>query len=186
MASGNEYNGLNETGTQCWEVVWVSYENNTWKMSSVYGYEPTDYAARFYNVSVTEHSVQIISQEGGIPDIADFAMSYGDAPHSLNGTAQPFTCTYTPAYTTYVFNGATHNYYNGYDHGTTVPGSSTISNATPSYAWTLTGEGADYLSLSATNIPNPTLSYHTPNTTTSHKMATLTLTATYQGGVTQV
>ncbi len=186
MASGNEYNGLNETGTQCWEVVWVSYENNTWKMSSVYGYEPTDYAARFYNVSVTEHSVQIISQEGGIPDIADFAMSYGDDPHSLNGTAQPFTCTYTPAYTTYVFNGATHNYYNGYDHGTTVPGSSTISNATPSYAWTLTGEGAECLSLSATNIPNPTLSYHTPNTTTSHKMATLTLTATYEGGVTQV
>lgn len=179
-----EYNGIE--GNQCWKVVWLSYEGNTWKMSSQYGYDPTPNSARFYSVSVTEHSVQITSQSGGIPDIADFAMSYGDAPHSLYGTAQPFTCTYTPAYTTYVFNGATHNYYNGSDHGTTVPGSSTLNGATPSYAWTLTGEGAEYLSLSATDIPDPTLSYHTPNTTTSHKMATLTLTATYQGGVTQV
>ena len=184
------YNGLNENGTQCWKVVWVSYENSIWQMSSQYGYDPTPNSARYKKVTKTEHPVEILDDPaptGGLPTIADFAMTFGDAPRTLNGTASSFSCTYRPAYTTYVFEGGTHNYFGNADHGTDIPGTSTLPGATPaSYAWTLSGEGAQYLSLSAYNIANPTLAYQTENTTTSHKMATLTLTATYAGGVKQV
>lgn len=193
----NTYHGSNGTGSQCWKVVWVSYElyegNMRWQMSSEYGYEPTTYSARFKSVTKTEHPIEILETPapmGGLPTIADFAMTYSADPlatHALDGTATPFSCTYRPAYTAYVFEGGTHNYYDDTDHGTDIPGTSTLSDATPvSYAWTLTGEGAQYLSLSANNVPNPTLTYHTENTTTSHKMATLTLTATYEGGVKEV
>ena len=189
------YNGYSDG--QCWKVVWVSYEefegNMRWQMSSQYGYNPTTYAARFMSVTKTEHPVEILetpAPTGGLPTIADFAMTYSADPlatHALDGTATPFSCTYRPAYTTYVFEGGTHNYYGDNDHGTDIPNNSTLSSANPvSYAWTLTGEGAQYLSLSADNVANPTLTYHTENTTTSHKMATLTLTATYEGGVKQV
>lgn len=193
----NTYHGFNESGSQCWKVVWVSYEefegNMRWQMSSQYGYNPTTNAARFMSVTKTEHPVEILetpAPTGGLPTIADFAMTYSADPlatHQLNGTATSYSCTYRPAYTTYVFEGGTHNYYNGDDQGTDIPNTISLSDATPvSYAWTLTGEGAQYLSLSADNVADPTLTYHTENTTTSHKMATLTLTATYEGGVKQV
>ena len=192
------YNGLNEDGTQCWKVVWVSYEayegNMRWQMSSVYGYNPTTNSARYKKVTKTEHPVEILDEPaptGGIPNIADFAMTYSASPLAtqvVNGEATTgLSCTYRPAYTTYVFEGGTHNYYGDVDHGTVVPDNGTLTTDFPSsYSWTLTGEGAQYLSLSADDVANPTLTYHTQNTTTSHKMATLTLTATYEGGVKQV
>ena len=192
------YNGLNENGTQCWKVVWVSYEayegNMRWQMSSQYGYDPTTNAARYKKVTKTEHPVEILDEPaptGGIPTITDFAMTYSASPLAtqvVNGEATTgLSCTYRPAYTTYVFEGGTHNYYGDVDHGTVVPDNGTLTTDFPSsYSWTLTGEGAQYLSLSADDVANPTLTYHTQNTTTSHKMATLTLTATYESGVKQV
>ena len=186
--NGN-YNGLNENGTQCWEVVWVSYENNTWKMSSEYGYQPTTYYAQFKSVAVTQHAAQVVpnaTNPGGAPTIADFAMAYGDAAHQLNGTATAFSYSYTPAYTSYVIDGTTYYFDANGNSIANAPTATTQTNAPSSYAWTLTGDGATYLTLSANNIANPKLSCRSQNTTSSHKMATLTLTVTYGSGTSQV
>ena len=172
--------------TQCWEVVWVSYENNQWQMSSDYGYDPTTYAAKFYPVTITEHPQVISTETGGVSDLTDLEMDY-PSTESLSVTATNYTYTYTPAYTTYVFNNGTHNYYGGTDNGTSTPGSITSSNNTVSgYAWTITGEGAEYLTLTNANTATPTLAYNTTENTTGHKTATLTLTVTYSDGGTQV
>ena len=192
------YNGLhhdNQTGEdQCWKVVWVSYEEYQtgswrWQMSSEYGYDPTTYSARFSYVTVTEHTAQVVpaAEPGGAPSIADFAIAYGDAAHPLNGTASNFNYSYTPAYTSYTFNGNTYFFDANGLPLSSEPGTSTITNdPATGYTWTLTGPGAEYLSLSNTAGANTTVSCTRPNTTTSHKMATLTLTVTYQSGGTEV
>lgn len=186
--NGN-YNGLSDDGTQCWEVVWVSYENNTWKMSSEYGYQPTNYYAQFKSVAVTQHAAQVVpdaTNPGGAPTIADFAMAYGDDPHPLNGTATTFSYTYTPAYTSYVIDGTTYYFDANGNSIANAPTATSQTNTPSGYAWTLTGDGATYLTLSANNIANPTLSCTGQNTTSSHKLATLTLTVTYGSGSSQV
>ena len=179
------YNG--QVGTQCWEVVWVSYENNQWKMSSVYGYnQPTTAAADFYPVTVFEHAQEVSSETGGVGNLTDLEMDYPSTEHP-SITVNDYSYTYTPAYTTYVFNGGTHNYYNNTDNGTSTPGSTTSSNNTVSgYNWTITGEGATYLTLTNATTATPTLAYNTTENTTGHKTATLTVTVTYSDGGTQV
>ena len=184
-----EYNGTSSNG-QCWQVAWVSYENDTWKMSHEWGYEPTTNYAQFKSVSITQHAAQVVpntTNPGGAPSIADFAMAYGDDPHQLNGTATAFSYTYTPAYTSYVIDGTTYYFDANGSSLTNAPSATSVSNANATgYAWTLTGDGATYLTLSANNIANPTLSCTSQNTTSSHKMATLTLTVTYGSGTSQV
>jgi hypothetical protein len=189
----------NSGSGQCWEVVWVSYEEGTWKMSSDYGYEPTANSARFLRVTITEHAEALSNEVGGVGNLGDFAMNYQDM-HPLDGTATAFSCSYTPAYTQYHIAGLNdpdHNtnisevsyYYYGDQYHTAPPTSTTYSNATPSgYAWSLSGDGAPYLSFQngQNNIANPTLVYSTQNTTSSHQYATLTLTVTYSDGSSQV
>lgn len=205
----SEYNGLNPEGNQCWKVVWVSYENNGWKMSHDYGYGITTNAAFFHYVAVTKHDAVVTNETGGAPTIADFAMTYSASPvasHPLNGVASPYSYTITPAYIHYhqeaYIDPDTHatitpevNYYaynNSYTN-TTTPGSTNVTGATANaYSWTISGDGAQYLSFSTT--PNvltsisstPTLYYVTQNTETSHKVATLTLSVTYGSGTSQV
>lgn len=180
----------NSSGSQCWKVVWLSYESNTWKMSSVYGYDPTPNYANFKSVSVTEHTAQVTPTSGGAPVIADFAMEFVESPHAthpLNGEASPFSYSYVPAYTSYLIDGTTYYFDADGSSLTGAPGTTSVSGASPtSYAWTLTGEGARYLTLSATDIANPILTYQSQNSTSSHKMATLTLTVTYGTGTNQV
>lgn len=173
-----EYNIGN--ATECWQVVWVSYENNQWQMSSTYKYNPTDYAARFYGVSITEHAEETTTQSGGLTPLQGFEMNYNDV-RNLSASVADYQYSTTPAYTSYVFNGGTHNYYGGSDHGTSTPGSQT-STTNPAnsatYAWTITGDGAAYLTLSGANSATPTLTYGTSNNE-GHKQATLTVTVTY-------
>ena len=183
-----EYNGTSSNG-QCWQVAWVSYENDTWKMSHEWGYEPTTNYAQFKSVSITQHAAQVVpdaTTPGGAPTIADFAMAYGDAAHQLNGTATAFSYSYTPAYTSYVIDGTTYYFDANGNSIANAPTATSQTNNPSSYAWTLTGDGATYLTLSANNIANPTLSCTSQNTTSSHKMATLTLTVTYGSGTSQV
>ena len=188
-----EYNSPGE----CWEAVWVSYENNQWQMSSVYGYHHTANAANFYSVTVTEHGQDITSANGGLSELTGFAMEFNDSPlasHAVAASVSSYTYTYTPAYTSYVFDGATHNYYNNTDNGDTTPTSITSSNNTASsYAWTITGEGASYLSFANTAGSNQTTAsganqtvYYSVQNNTTHANATLTLTVTYSDGATQV
>ena len=183
----------NSTGSQCWMVVWLSYESNTWKMSHEYGYEPTDNYAKFKSVSVTEHAAQVTpaaTNPGGAPVIADFAMEFVANPHAthqLNGTASDFSYSYVPAYTSYLIDET--NYYfdaNG-SSLTNAPSASSVTNVSATgYSWSLKGEGAQYLTLNDTTIANPVLTYQSQNSTSSHKMATLTLTVTYGTGTSQV
>ena len=183
------YHGIHDD--ECWKVVWVSYEGGSWQMSSEYGYNPTSNSARFRRVTITEHALQVTpdaTNPGGAPVIPDFAMAYGEASHPINGEASAFTYTYTPAYTEYAFGGNTYYFdANGSPLTGGAPGSTQVQNDTPiSYAWSLTGAGAEYLSLSNLTGANTTVSCINENTTTSHKLATLTLTVTYQRGVTEV
>lgn len=182
------YHGLNEDEDQCWKVVWVSYEGS-WQMSSVYGYNPTPNAARFKRVTIHNYAAQVIPAEnpGGAPTIADFAIAYGDTPHQVNGTASNFSYIYTPAYTSYTFDGNTYYFDANGNTLASAPTATTITNdPATGYAWELTGPGVDYLSLSNTTGATTSVTYHTQNTTSSHKMATLKLTVTYEHGGTEV
>ena len=188
-AAHSEYHGIH--GSECWKVVWVSYEGGSWQMSSVYGYDPTPNAARFKRVTIHSYAAQVIPAEenpGGAPTIADFAIAFGDPDYQLNGTASNFSYTYTPAYTSYAFDGNTY-YFDA--NGNTIanaPTPTTITNdLATGYAWTLTGQGADYLSIIyPTTSDKPKVSCTQENTSTSHLMATLTLTVTYSSGGTEV
>lgn len=182
-----EYHGIH--GSECWKVVWVSYEGGSWQMSSVYGYDPTPNAARFKRVTIHSYAAQVIPAEnpGGAPTIADFAIAYGDTPHQVNGTASDFSYTYTPAYTSYTFDGNTYYFDANGNTLASAPTATTITNDhATGYAWELTGPGVDYLSLSNTTGATTSVTYHTQNTTSSHKMATLKLTVTYEHGGTEV
>ncbi len=182
-----EYHGIH--GSECWKVVWVSYEGGSWQMSSVYGYDPTPNAARFKRVTIHSYAAQVIPAEnpGGAPTIADFAIAYGDTPHQVNGTASNFSYTYTPAYTSYTFDGNTYYFDANGNTLASAPTATTITNdPATGYAWTLTGQGEDYLSISNASIANPTISCIQENTSTSHKIFTLTLIVTYSSGGTEV
>ena len=194
----------NSSGSQCWQVVWLSYENSSWKMSSVYGYDPTIQSARYLNETTTVHGEEISVTTGGAGNLADFSMNYGES-HDLNGTAYNITCTYTQAYTHYHINGLVdtqhntnipeENYY-AYNNQfyTSAPESVPFNNVAPSqYSWSISCEGeTQYLSF-AQNAElleitgnMPTLYYRVQNNTSSHVLATLTLTVTYSNGEAQV
>lgn len=198
----DEYNIGNNTN-QCWEAVWVSYEDNQWKMSSVYGYEPTTYSARFLRETETEYPETISNESGGVGNLADFSMNFQDS-HPLDGEANAYSYTFTPAYTYYYINGLVDS-----EHGTNIPEesyyyydggwqisaptSTPFQNVEPSsYAWSIECEdGVHYLSFAQGSdeqnsiLATPTLYYRVENTTGSHKLATLTLTVTYASGATQ-
>lgn len=203
------YHGLNDNGNQCWKVVWLSYyDSDGWKMSSEYGYNIiTEVAALFHRVSITGYDAVITDESGGITDLVlnDFAMDFTSSPHashSLDGEASPYSYKYMPAYTAYGLEAVIDEHFNipekfYYDHGDGViqdeaPTATPYSNlSSPSYEWTLSGEGATYLSFSdlqneqTSSSAKPTLWYRTQNTTNSHKLATLTLTVTYSTGAIQ-
>lgn len=172
---------------QCWEVYWVSYNanSNTWELSEEhYNLSDVPTGGKYYAVDVTEHAQDTLPQSGGLGNLTVPAeMVWGGNAVSLSASmSTPYQYKLRPAYTTYVFEGGTHNYYGGEDHLTGTPGlSNNIEATNPSYHWTLSGEGAQFLSLSNGNTASPTLSYTTQNTT-GHKTATITLTVTYQNG----
>ena len=57
--------------------------------------------------------------------------------------------TYVPQYTHYVFNSATHNWYNNTDYGNTVP-SVNANTLSPTYTWSLTANGGGVASINST------------------------------------
>ncbi len=219
LARGKQYTGLSEVECgnegynwedgQCWEVYWVEFNNEVsgqygWRMSSESRYHMTGNSARFRKVTVNESITPV--ENTGLLNLM------------VNGTAtSSFDVEYTPsaswplsaqielpyqytAYTSYVFEGGTHNYYNetvggpSSDHGATTPTSPNGSaGSVTSYLWTLTGDGASYLSFnddnefihSSSDEATPTL-YYVRQNNTGHQTATLTLTVTYSDGSKQV
>ena len=178
---------------QCWDVYWVAYVDATWKLSGKY-YDLDDVPSgggRYYPVTITEHLNDTTTLSGGLSALTDFEMEYQASPlttHQVIPTIADYQYTVRPAYTTYVFDGGTHNYYDAgsgaADQGESTPASvnSSVNQvADATYAWTLSGPGATYLTIDNATSANPTITYSTQNET-GHKTATLTLTVTYRDG----
>lgn len=174
------------SSNQCWEVYWIENEGNNWKMSSPSSYNITANAARYRKVTVTEHEKEI--KAGGLTALSiPSAMNYGTNSTLSATVGSPYS--YIPAYTNYVFleNGSesVHNFWGNSDHLTAVPTQvNNVNIVSRSYEWTISGEGASYLSFNSGDDVNtstaesPTLYYRVENTT-GHKEATITVTVTY-------
>lgn len=188
---------------ECWKVYWAEYKSSLgkWQLSSISSYNITTDGGRFHRVTVNESltpvegtGLQSLNVNGTAT--TSFSMEHLDGGRSLSATMDlPYRYT---TYTTYVFAGTTHNYYNveaggpSADHGTNTPNSPN-GNATSvsTYEWTLTGEGAYYLSFdqdvsySSSSSATPHI-YYIRSNNTGHKTALLTLTITYNDGSQQV
>ena len=181
---GTHHHGWN--GTECWEVYWVEYNTTEqkWKLS-LESYEITDNGGKFSAVSIIPHAQDTTATNNtGLSALSDFEIEHNESielSSSYYSVTNTYEFSYIPEHTEYVFDGVSHYYYGGSDH-TTAPGSQSGSvSVTPTYKWSLSGEGASYLSLSSTTAANPILTYITVNNT-GHKTATLTLTVTYGTG----
>ena len=218
LARGKQYTGLSEVecgnegynweGGQCWEAYWVEYNNATgqydWRMSSASSYNMTANSARFRKVTVNE-SITPVDGTGLLNLMVNGTATSSFDVEYVTGASWPLSAQiavpyrYT-AYTSYVFEGGTHNYYNetvggpSSDHGATTPTSPNgEAGEVTSYLWTLTGDGASYLSFfddseylhSSSDAATPTL-YYVRQNNTGHQTATLTLTVTYSDGSKQV
>lgn len=202
MACGGNWHDVNGQGNyQCWEVYWLEYDSQ-WKLTSQshYSRNPDEddgnggvpNAGLFRGVTITEHPIQVTSTDPNYPGltsltIPNYEMSQGDNQQlSAVISGEGFSYNYIPAYTEYGFEGTTHYYYEGADHDnapSVQSGSSNSSQAT--YEWTISGEGADYLTfdnggdlVSSSTDALPIVYYSIPNTT-GRKVATVTLTVTY-------
>ena len=184
---------------ECWEVYWVACIEGVWKMSEEsYGITPE--GGHYYSVTATEHHQDTTTTSGGLTSLMDFEMEFGGTPKQIEPVITSYSYSYTPAYTEYVINEAfwnqtpnlvTHNYWGDTDHGSDTPNQVSQSGVSASSRqWTLTGEGAEFLSFaSGSNVTistdnTPTVYYRTSNNT-GHKTALLTLTVTYSNGAKQ-
>ncbi len=184
-----------DSAGECWEAYWVGYSDATgWKMSATSSYDlPEDFAARYRSVQITLHPTQVTSSTGGglaginVPTSMTYPTSSG-----ISADISDYNQTYIPAYGEYVFEGNTHYYYNNSDHNTAPTTASPVTQTANSYTWTITGQGAAFLSfvndplnpITTSNEQSPTLYYVSENTT-GHKTATVTLTVSYPSGATQ-
>ena len=199
VARGHQHNGVlteydctySWGDEQCWEVYWVECVGSQWKLSTEYTYLITENSGRFHLVTDTPFDMQITSPtNGGLASLDDIILEYGQ---SASPIASITSFSYIPAYHKYDFNEVTdtlatphtispHTYY--YPYGSDNEHQPTNSISSPSsviYNWYLSGEGADYLTLTGEHTDHPTLTYSTPNND-GHKYATLTLTVIYQDG----
>ena len=207
VARGHQYNGVvsedecqfDWEDEQCWEVYWVEYYENGWKLSPDHSYNITENSGRFRLVTDTPNDMQITGD--GLADLTDFIMEFTSPSHLLSATIGTFT--YIPAYHKYDFDEVTvpgtqgtsptlqhHTYYYPFGETNTNPPTTPQSSGEPNdwtYNWTISGEGAEYLSFTnegemshTSSLPAPTLYYRTVNNT-GDKQATLTLTVTYSG-----
>ena len=182
---------------ECWEVYWVEFNaNNEWRLTPQSHYSRNagedngqggvPNAGLYRSVTVTEHEEDITGITNGLlPELQDHEMDFGSTySPSINIPTAVTASSYFPAYTTYVFEGGTHNYYGGVDYLDVAPTETEYSGTYQSLEWTLSGDGADYLSFdetedySSSTSETPTIYYNRPNTT-GHHTATLTLTVTY-------
>ena len=176
---------------QCWDVYWVSYDatSGTWKLSAkIYELSGVPSGGVYDAVDVTEHEKNITTETGGLGALTlSDAMNY-PSNQTLSISATPYSYSYIPAYTSYVVDGVTHNYWGGTDHNNNTPASeSSNNNNVSSYQWTISGEGKDYLSFNSgsesfeSTSSSPILYYRVENTT-GHKSATITVNVTYSDG----
>ncbi len=206
---GGNWHDVNGQGTyQCWEVYWVEYDGQ-WKLTheSHYSRNPVEddehggvpNAGLYRGVTITEHSAQVTTTDPDHPGLTGLTIPHSEMNQNghqqLSSTisGEGFSYNYIPAYTQYVFEGVAH-YFSGGENlvnpPVPTPGSSGESDAT--YEWTISGEGAYYLTFDDGGEHYYTSTEQSPNiyyafeNTEGRKVATVTLTVTYSNtGATQ-
>ncbi len=171
---------------QCWEVYWVECDNGTWQLSSESSYHIPTNGARYRAVTITEHDEEISNESGGLGDLVlqNDEMEYGSSQPLGVDEDFPYSYDYRQAYTVYLFEGTPHYFYGGSEQSN-IPGSEEITeNSIASYSWGISGQGAQYLTLSSTTAQSPTLSYNN-GYPSNHQTAVISLTVTYSNGSTQ-
>ena len=170
---------------QCWEVYWVEY-NGTWQLSSESSYHIPANGAMYRAVTITEYDEEISNESGGLGDLVldNDEMDYGTSQTLEVDEDLPYSYDYRQAYAVYLFEGTPHYFYGGSEQSN-IPGSEEITeNSIVSYSWGITGQGAQYLTLSSTTAQSPTLSYNNEYPS-NHQTAVISLTVTYSNGSTQ-
>ena len=120
-------NPSNPNSGECWEVYWVEYDESqtepTWKLSDASSYNITQYGALYRPVTVTEHEQNITSVTSGeLDELQDYVLEFQQScSPSVSTPIADYAFTYYPAYTTYNFEGGTHNFYGGADHNGATP-----------------------------------------------------------------
>lgn len=185
---------------QCWQVVWVTY-NGGWKMSSQYSYNPDpNYitnAANYRKVTVTDHAEEKTNESGGVncSGITDITLASVGDHVTLSGAASDYTYTLTPAYTLYDIEAVNNTFFPNIDREYYYYYGGAINNTPPpttnytlhieNHVWSISGDDEGCLTIDDPTSFTPTLTYSTQNTSTSHELVTLTLTVTFEGGLTQ-
>lgn len=130
-----------------------------------------------YQVTTANVAQTVIGGTVTTPVITPSAAQTIEYGGSLSFTASATgTQTVAPAHTTYTFNGTTYYYYNNQIH-TDAADFAQNSSATPTYTWTLSGDGANGLELMSTSGENTIVKY-----TGSASGTTATLTVTAKAG----
>jgi hypothetical protein len=194
VARGHRYQGVTNEGDcgeghswdpvdqQCWEVYWVEY-NGTWQLSSASSYHIPTNGAMYRAVTITEYDEEISNESGGLGDLVldNDEMDYGSSQTLEVDEDLPYSYDYRQAYTVYLFEGTPHYFYGGSEQSG-IPGSEAITeNSIASYSWEISGQGAQYLTLSSTTASSPTLSFNN-GYPSSHQTALISLTVTYTNG----
>ena len=172
---------------ECWEVYWVEFRDNAWKLSDSSSYNITEYAARYRGVEITETIT--VQNESGLRELkADnvvipptgIVMEYsGDRDRALSARIE----------TPYEYTVQTNYRFEGTDHLISRTGNTNLTSSP--YHWTISGDAEAFLSFNESGSASltstsatPILYYRTENLT-GDKTATLTLTVTYLDGSTQ-
>jgi len=127
---------------ECWEVYWVEFRDNAWKLSDSSSYNITEYAARYRGVEITETIT--VQNESGLRELkADnvvipptgIVMEYsGDRDRALSARIE----------TPYEYTVQTNYRFEGTDHLISRTGNTNLTSSP--YHWTISGDAEAFLS----------------------------------------
>lgn len=166
---------------------YLYYRGNAWRTSSeTYRYDGNEYYAqtnrwgtittdyRSTTTAGTSVAQQVTSSTVSTPTITPSATQTVEYNGSASYTAAATgTQTVVPAHTTFTISGTTYRFYNNQLY-TNTSAFAMESSVTPTYTWSLSGDGASALELMATSGENTIVKY---TGSASGTTATLTVTA---------
>ena len=140
---GNWYRGNSGENIyhRVYNLVYTYYylrrDNTTWQINST-----NSNVGRPYNVTINTHNA--------VDNITNPTISISSVSGStINFSHTNIGGTYTPAYTTYNFNNANHQWWGDSDHGTTTPSATNANTLSPTYTWSLTADGGGVATIDA-------------------------------------
>ena len=137
---GNWYRGNNNEDIYYreynwgWTYYYLQRNNTTWQIGG-----SSSNNGQLKNCTVTSHNA--------VDNITSPTISINSASgNTINFSHTNIGGTYTSAYTTYRFNNANHQWYDGSDHGTTTPSAVNANSMSPTYKWSIQ-TGGSYASI---------------------------------------